>query len=145
MQFPRAFGNILCLFCTENKVILHPPNESYTQFYTRICLYLQGVSLRGVGNVGFFSKTFFRGGEALVGFAFVFYARHNQCKHCFCSRLTKTFRKSRNIGLLWVKVRMFCPENTDVSCREVRCFRFLEEKGSCGLPARSKNGPPGNR
>ena len=34
----------------------------------------------------------------------------------------RRFRKFRNIGLLWAKVRRFCHKSTDVLCKEVRCF-----------------------
>ena len=39
--------------------ILHPCMESYTQSYTRKCQPAKDFSVSGVGNVGFFKKTFF--------------------------------------------------------------------------------------
>ena len=33
----------------------------------------------------------------------------------------------KNIGLLWAKVRRFCPKSTEVSIKEVRCFHFPEK------------------
>ena len=37
--------------------------QSYTQSYIRKHLYLLVISPNGVGNVGFFTKLFFGGGE----------------------------------------------------------------------------------
>ena len=34
--------------------------------------------------------------------------------------------ETKNIGLLWGKVPMFCPESTEVCHKEVRCFAFPE-------------------
>ena len=81
--------------------ILHPVPVSYTLSFTRNRQKIQEVWGVGVGNVGDFGKTFFRGGEATV-------------------------RKQQNIGLLWVKVRMFKGKSTDVFIEELRCFCFPE-------------------
>lgn len=54
------FTAILACFCTKKEVILHPERLSYTLSYTRKCLQIQDVWGMGVGNVGFYSKTFFR-------------------------------------------------------------------------------------
>ena len=66
----------------------------------------------GVGNVGYFSKTFFGGGEK----------RH--WSGGLGGRFTKLIYRTplKNIGLLWAKVRMFCIESTDVYLKEVRSF-----------------------
>ena len=71
---------------------------SYTLPYTRNHQVLLGVFMPGVGNVGDFQKTIFVGERV------------------------RTFRKFRNIGLLWAKVRRFCHKSTEVLCKEVRCF-----------------------
>ena len=44
-------------------------------------------------------------------------------------------RKVQNIGLLWAKVRMFCPKTTDVFIEEVRCFCFPEREQSKLAPS----------
>ena len=61
------FTAILACFCTKKEVILHPERLSYTLSYTRKRLQIQDVWGMGVGNVGFYSKTFFveRGREKL--------------------------------------------------------------------------------
>ena len=53
------FTAILACFCTKKEVILHPARLSYTLSYTRKRLQIQDVWGMGVGNVGFYSKTFF--------------------------------------------------------------------------------------
>ena len=53
------FTAILACFCTKKEVILHPERLSYTLSYTRKRLQIQDVWGMGVGNVGFYSKTFF--------------------------------------------------------------------------------------
>ena len=53
------FTAILAYFCPKKEVILHPERLSYTLSYTRKCLQIQDVWGMGVGNVGFYSKTFF--------------------------------------------------------------------------------------
>ena len=39
-------------------------------------------------------------------------------------KIAKGLSEIKNIGLLWAKVPMFCLESTEVSIKEVRCFRF---------------------
>ena len=39
-------------------------------------------------------------------------------------KIAKDLSEIENIGLLWAKVPMFCLESTEVSIKEVRCFRF---------------------
>ena len=53
------FTAILAYFCPKKEVILHPERLSYTLSYTRKRLQIQDVGGMGVGNVGFYSKTFF--------------------------------------------------------------------------------------
>ena len=63
-----------------------------------------------------------------------------------CRRFSKTFlresevavRKEQNIGLLWAKVRMFCPKTTDVFIEEVRWFCFPEREQSKLAPSYAK-------
>ena len=98
VQFPYAFCFFFVHFYKKNEAILHPKTQSYTLSFTRNHQQILEVLSSGVGNVGYFSKTFFSGREeALV---------------------------LQNIGLLWAKVRMFCIESTDVCLKEVRCFCF---------------------
>ena len=66
----------------------------------------------------------------------------NQRNRVFCP-LLRVFlpffvRKSRNIGLLWIKVPMFCIESTDVCAREVRCFWLKTRHFICFLPSKNR-------
>mgnify|MGYP000179286862 CR=1 FL=1 len=77
-----------------------PRKKSYTLSYTRNCQVLLASCMTGVGNVGFFSKNFFRRG----------------------------LRKYCNIGLPAYKHPYFRGKTSVLCVKEVRCFRFSARK-----------------
>ena len=57
--FRQENAGYLRLFHPFLNDILHPHNKSYTLSYTRKCQSVKYFSVPGVGNVGYFYKTFF--------------------------------------------------------------------------------------
>ena len=67
--------------------------------------------------------------------------------HVLNVRIPCCVSEIKNIGLLWAKVRRFCPKSTEVSIKEVRCFHFPEKPLSSSAPAHapiSQMGKTGN-
>ena len=60
---PICFAALEGSFARKIRISYTLKMESYTQSFTRNCKQIQEVSVSGVGNVGYFPKTFFVGGR----------------------------------------------------------------------------------
>ena len=122
-QFPWLSTANSARFCAENEEILHQKGQSctlsYTLSFTGKRQYIKRLSWIGVGNVGYFHKTFFREkkadfrekkAETLVGLPSFLHSRGTGRER---KSKTSDFFAS-NIRTFEVKHRNFCPKKSDV-------------------------------